>query len=207
MQKAFAEGKDLHKLTATVLTGKDYDEITKEERQRAKAVNFGLLYGMGAESLQKYAYTNYGVDMNLEEAEEIREKFFQHYQGLARWHEKTAEKLLRTNVLNVKTLLGRVCAASGFTNALNYPVQGSGADLLKLSCVRFKNLCEKKGIDAKIINLVHDEIVVEVDTDKAKETAKLLKEAMESSCNDLFKTFKTEVEIELIQSSLEVCKV
>ena len=201
MQDAFRDGKDLHKLTASVISGKPYDEITKEERQKAKAVNFGLLYGMGAHTLKEYAYMNYGVELTDEEAEEIRNKFFNHYKGLAEWHKRTAERFLKHTAITVSTLLGRKCSANGLTNALNYPVQGSGADLLKLSCVRFRKLVKQHGIDARIINLIHDEIVVEC-SEKDKEKAKeLLKTAMESACNDLMKSFKTEVEIEEISST------
>lgn len=85
MLSAYAEGRDLHTLTARSLT--DREEVTKDGRKPAKAVNFDLLYGMGAQGLQSYALRSYGGEMNMEEASLYRRRFFQTYPGLKTWHE------------------------------------------------------------------------------------------------------------------------
>jgi DNA polymerase I len=93
MLSAYAQGRDLHTLTARNLTGRE--EITKDERKLAKAVNFGLLYGMGAKGLQSYALRSYGIQMSPEEATFYRRRFFQTYPGLKRWHERARRAWLR----------------------------------------------------------------------------------------------------------------
>jgi DNA polymerase-1 len=86
MIQAIQNGVDLHKLTASKTSHKPMEEVTKDDRQKAKAVNFGLIYGMSAPTLKDYAYFNYGVRMTLEEAEMVRTEFFNLYKGIARWH-------------------------------------------------------------------------------------------------------------------------
>jgi len=203
MIEAFKEGKDLHKLTASLVSGKPIEQVTKEERQRAKALNFGFIYGMSAKTFKDYAFTNYGVVLTDKEAEEFREKFFNAYPGIAKWHRITADKLnlSDTGVIQVSTLLGRKVAVNRLTNALNVPVQGSGADLLKMACVFFKDFCKEKGIDAQVINLVHDEIVVETSLEDKEAAKELLKQAMEKAANSLITQFTTTVEVEEVDSA------
>jgi len=197
MIKAFREGKDLHKFTASLVSGKPIEEITKEERQRAKALNFGFIYGMSAKTFKEYAFANYGVELTEKEAQEFREKFFNAYQGIARWHRKTADRLsLSGGQITVYTLMGRPIAVDKLTNALNSPVQGSGADMLKMAAYFFRNAVREAGIDAQIVNLVHDEIVVECSLKVRERAGELLKEAMEKTCSLLINQFKTEVEVE-----------
>lgn len=107
MIRAYSEGLDLHILTAALLNEIPIEEVTKAMRQPAKAGNFGLLYGMGAEKLAAYAQTNYGVAMSEDEAFEFRTKFFQGYQGLKRWHRRVfSEESKRKGY--TRTLSGRI---------------------------------------------------------------------------------------------------
>jgi DNA polymerase-1 len=85
---AFREGADVHRRTAAYISGKREDEVTKEERQAAKAAGFGLIYGMTAETLRRYAETSYGVKLTPEEAERMREAFFGVYRGVAEWQRR-----------------------------------------------------------------------------------------------------------------------
>jgi DNA polymerase-1 len=101
MVEAYRRGDDLHTLTARMLLGKD--EVTKADRQLAKAVNFGLLYGMGWKGFRIYARTNYGVDLTAEQAQSYRAAFFQAYPGLARWH----QQVRRAHAPETRTLTGR----------------------------------------------------------------------------------------------------
>jgi DNA polymerase I-like protein with 3'-5' exonuclease and polymerase domains len=89
MINAIQTGVDLHKLTASKTSHKPMEEVTKEDRQRAKAVNFGLIYGMSAPTLKKYAWFNYGVRMTEQEAQDTRDAFFELYEGIAKWHTTT----------------------------------------------------------------------------------------------------------------------
>lgn len=91
--KAFREGLDVHRYTAAFISGKPIEQVSKSERQFAKSLNFGLLFGMTASTLRSYAEVGYGVSMSLEEAEEARSKFFQLYRGVAEWHEQSRRLL------------------------------------------------------------------------------------------------------------------
>lgn len=92
MIQAYRNGEDLHRLTASLLSGKSIDQVTKQERQSAKAANFGLIYAMGASGLCDYAREAYGVSMSLEQAEEFRQRFFDAYVGIAAMHRKIQEQ-------------------------------------------------------------------------------------------------------------------
>jgi DNA polymerase I len=104
MLSAFTGGRDLHTLTAQSLTGRE--EVTKDDRKLAKAVNFGLHYGMGAKGLQSYALRSYGVEMSPEEATLYRKRFFETYPALKRWHERERRAWLRGDT-ETRTLTGR----------------------------------------------------------------------------------------------------
>jgi DNA polymerase I len=107
MIEAFLKGEDLHTKTASIVLGKSEKEITNEDRQLAKALNFGLLYGQSAEGLVRYAKTNYGVEMTEKQAAKTQAVFFKHYDGLARWHVKAWGEVECTEVVEGRTILGR----------------------------------------------------------------------------------------------------
>src|SRR5829696_6905600 len=126
MLSAYAEGRDLHTPTAQNLTGRE--EVTKDDRKLAKAVNFGLLYGMGVKGLQAYALRSYGVEMSLEEALLYRRRFFQTYSGLKSWHDNERRSWRRGDS-ETRTLTGRRRRdVQKLTDRLNAPVQGTAAD-------------------------------------------------------------------------------
>jgi DNA polymerase I len=175
MLSAYAEGRDLHTLTAQSLTGRD--EVTKDGRKLAKAVNFGLLYGMGAKGLRSYALRSYGVAMSLEEASLYRRRFFQTYPGLKRWHEHERRSWQRGDT-ETRTLTGRRRTnIERLTDRLNAPVQGTGADGLKLALTL---LWERRGEcpGAVPVLVCHDEIVVECDAEQAAVAKIWLEKAM-----------------------------
>lgn len=191
MLEAYAKGEDLHTLTASLITGKE--AITKEDRQLAKALNFGLLYGMGAESLREYARTSYGVELTPEEAQAFRDRFFQAYAGLKTWHLRTGEALKASGEIEVRTLLGRRRKTNRFTEALNTPVQGSGADGLKLAlALLYERRAEAPGCFP--ILAVHDEIVVEAPEDRAQEALAWLTGAMRDGMGQVLTQVPVEVE-------------
>ena len=174
MLEAYRAGQDLHSLTAARLLGVAPEQVTSESRQLAKAVNFGLLYGMGARTLQTYARQNYRVSLTLKEAEQYRLRFFTAYAGLRRWHRATAA----TQPTETRTLAGRRRVdVKAFTERLNSPVQGTGADGLKWALARlFAHRDEAP--DARLVAVVHDEIVAECPIDGAAQTAAWLQRHM-----------------------------
>jgi len=193
MIRAFKEGRDLHRYTASVLLGKKEEEVSKEERQLAKAVNFGLIYGISAKGLSEYA-KSYGIDLSVDNAQKIRNKFFEYFASFKNWHEKVKRELKEFKESRGYTLLGRKYVAHTFPDAVNYPVQGSGADLLKLSVLMFDAEMRKEGLKAKVVNLVHDEIVVECQKDDADTVKELLEKAMKHAGKVILKRVPVEVE-------------
>ena len=138
--------------------------MTKEQRQAAKAINFGLLYGQGHRGLARYASANYGVNMSEREALKAKRAFFRAYKGLASWQKKTGRLSKRKN--KITTPGGRVrnfkMEKNGYryTEALNTPIQGGAAEVLLAALELLEE--HLAGIDARLVNIVHDEIVFEV---------------------------------------------
>ncbi|MBN9517668.1 bifunctional 3'-5' exonuclease/DNA polymerase, partial [bacterium] len=171
MFEAYQSGEDLHTLTARALLGTA--EVTKADRQLAKAVNFGLLYGQGADGLRRYARAGYGVELTAAEAVRHRETFFRTYPALRVWHRSVGDGAVDTRTLAGRRRLG----VTRYTEKLNTPTQGSGADGLKRALAL---LWERRADcpDAFPVLVVHDEVVVECDADKAEEAAVWLRAAM-----------------------------
>ena len=171
MYKRFKNDEDIHKATALSVTGKkfspdlikkwitDDEYVTAIDRQNAKAVNFGFVFGMGAERFKEYAYTNYGLTLSLEECQSIRATYFREYPEAAAYHKKIWNAVNSGKYI-YKTALGRrVCPKTG-TDAINGPVQGSGAEATKLSETL---LVKNHPIALKyIFNVVHDAIYMRV---------------------------------------------
>ena len=164
MLTAFRNREDLHKKTAAAVLSKSIDQVTKQDRQLAKAVAFGLLYGQMAEGLMQYAETTYGVIFELAESERLRTAFFSEYKAIARWHQKAWAEV--DSATEVRTLLGRrrflsekLSRWNKFTYLVNTPVQGTGADILKMAMVELAPII--RPFDAFMVNTIHDELVIE----------------------------------------------
>src|SRR5262245_3225646 len=187
---AYQRGDDLHALTARTVLG--IAEATKEHRQLAKAINFGLLYGMGARAFRSYARTNYGVRMTEPEAAAYREAFFRAYPGLRRWHQGTGDQPRDT-----RTLTGRrVSGVKRFTEKLNLPVQGTGADGLKRALgLLWERRAQAPG--AVPVLAVHDEVVVECEAAAADAVSRWLKQAMLDAMAPLVDPVAVEVEVKV----------
>jgi DNA polymerase-1 len=187
---AYRAGEDLHTKTARNVLG--VSEVTKDHRQLAKALNFGLLYGMGARGFRGYARTKYGVELTEAEAVGYRSAFFQTYPGLARWHRSVGASGERP--VEARTLLGRrVRDVRRFSEKLNAPVQGTGADGLKAALAL---LWERRTEvpSAFPVLAVHDEIVVECDEGQAEAVTAWLKQAMLEAMAPLADPVPVEVE-------------
>jgi len=174
MLEAYRRGEDLHLRTAKSLADAG---VGKEDRKLAKAVNFGLLYGQGSRGLKQYARKEYEIEITLEEAVLYKRRFFETYPGLAAWHER--ERLrMKQGETETRTLTGRRrVGVTKFTEWVNAPVQGTGADGLKLAlALLWERREECPG--AAPVACVHDEILVECDEDEAKKVKAWLEKAM-----------------------------
>ena len=196
MLGAYRRGEDLHTLTAKSITGKA--EVTKADRQTAKAVNFGLLFGLGAKGLQSYAAAEYGLELTPAQAEQYRRRFFKAYPALAQWHQREGQ----SNATECRTLLGRrrlLDDKTPYPHRLNSPVQGSEADGAKLAMALLWERREQCP-DAFPVLFVHDEIVVEADAEKAETAAAWLKQAMVDGMKDVLAPVPCEVEVNIVST-------
>jgi DNA polymerase-1 len=189
MLEAFTKGEDLHRLTASLVLGKPPEAVSKEDRQLAKALNFGLIYGLGAEGLRKHARAGYGLELTPEEAQRFRAAFFRAYPGLRAWHSRIPK-----GAVEVRTLLGRRRVTERYTEKLNTPVQGSGADGLKAALVLLWE--ERAKVPARTFPVlaVHDEVVVEAPEEAALGARAWLEEAMRRGMGAVLKEVPVEVE-------------
>lgn len=188
--KAFNEGHDIHRATAAEVLGKNFDDVTSEERRRAKAINFGLLYGMSEFGLAKQ------LGLTRQEAQAYITLYFARYPNVRAYMETT--RRMAHDMGYVETILGRKLYTPDLQNgnrmavqaaeraAINAPLQGSAADIIKLAMIAVANLIQKNGLESQIKMLlqVHDELVFEVDSDKAEAIGKLIKTAMQNVLTD-----------------------
>ncbi len=176
--KAFNQNKDIHNITASVVTKKDMNDLTKDDRQKAKAVNFGLVYGMGTRGLVRYASNSFNVDMSMPEAEDIYHEFFKNYKGIKAWHEKVKNN--SDDIPFIETLSGRKRFYQDekrfYSELFNTPVQGTGADILKLALIYLFNRFNNSS--TKLVNSVHDEIIIECNETSAKEVREIVVKEM-----------------------------
>ena len=188
MLDAYQHGADLHKRTAAAVSGIPESEVTKAQRQLAKACNFGLIYGMGAQGLAAYASASYGVDMPLKAAEKARSAFFSAYPGIALWHSRTRLKSATDQTVRTRGGLLRDLGKEQYgwklTEGLNTPVQGTGAECLLESLIALP--AALAGLDAQLIHHVHDEILIECAEGDAESAKRALTESMERGFNALF---------------------
>jgi DNA polymerase I len=183
MTEAFIRGDDLHRLTAARISGKDYADVTPEERQSAKAVNFGSLFGMQDATFVEYAWKNYGVALILAEAAESRGVFFRSFPDLTEWQGEQIARCEREGRIVVgrdaANGIGRIIPLiwltieekSKYNCSLNYPIQGQCADAAMLALAAIDRALIDAGIVGGPVIWSHDEFVCEVpfaDTDRAK---------------------------------------
>ena len=175
-------------------------EPSKEDRNKAKAVNFGFLYGMGAGGFVNYAFDSYGQIFNKNEAEQYRNLFFQKYAGLTEWHrsmEHVCEALGGVeNRFGRFRKLPKIYAQTkwekgeAIRRAINTPVQGTGSDLLLFAMVEVADKIKKYG--AFVVGTVHDSMLVDCPLDYSEDVCKIIKETMEhpTAMDDFKVSFK-----------------
>jgi len=180
--RAFAEDRDIHQATAAEVLGKPIEDITSEERRSAKAVNFGLIYGMSAFGLAKQLGIGRG------EAQQYVDLYFDRYPGVKAFMERTRTQAREQGY--VETVRGRrlylpeirsknrALQQYAERSAINAPMQGTAADIIKLAMLRVEHECTTSKLPAKLIMQVHDELVLEVAAPAAGEITALLREQM-----------------------------
>lgn len=183
MLHAFEEGFDIHRKTASEVFNIPFDEVDSEHRSRAKAVNFGIVYGISDYSLSQ------DLKISRKEAKEYIDNYFEKFLGVHKYMNDVVEKAKEDGY--VKTLFNRRrnipelqnsnynIRAFGERVALNMPIQGTSADIIKIAIVKIFNKFRELGIDAHIIVTVHDEIVVEAKNEEVDKVRKIIKTLME----------------------------
>ncbi len=184
--KVFKSGGDVHSAVAAEVFGVAPEEVTGEQRRRAKVINFGILYGMGVNALR----ANLGGETTTAEAREYLSAYFERFSGLAKWIDTTKADAARLGY--TETLFGRrryfdglnsklpFIRASAERMAVNAPVQGTSADILKIATVQVDALLTKKyAAQAKLVLQVHDELILEAKKSEVKEMALAIKNIME----------------------------
>ena len=183
MQQAFRSGEDFHTLTASKVFHVPPEEVTHQMRSRAKAVNFGIVYGISPFSLSQ------DIGVTVAEAKEYMERYFATYTGVRRYMTEVVEQARQQGY--VATLFGRRRAlpelkssnfnlrSFGERVALNMPIQGTAADIMKLAMIRVEQRLSGEGLAARLIMQVHDELIVECPAAEAPRVEALLQEEMQ----------------------------
>ena len=187
MQAAFRSGADFHTVTASRVFHVPPEEVTPEMRRRAKAVNFGIVYGISAFSLAQ------DIGVSVAEAKAYMERYFETYQGVRQYmtdvvvkaeqdgyvqtlmHRRRALPELKSSNFNLREFGKRV--------ALNMPVQGTAADIMKLAMVRVHRRLKREGLRARLLMQVHDELIVECPASERERVERLLTEEMEQAAS------------------------
>ncbi len=192
MLEAYRRGLDLHGLTASLILGTPPEAISPQERQYAKAGNFGLIYAMGADGLRLSARQSYGVEMTREQAERFRRLFFEAYPAVRRWHAMLDSRRQPQG----RTLAGRKYAFPawyGLPAHSNAPVQGTAADILKKALGTLA--LSLSGSDAFPVAAIHDEVIVECPKERVGYYGAILKNAMEQAAAAILPDVPTAVEV------------
>jgi DNA polymerase-1 len=179
----YARGGDLHREVAADILGIQPDQLTSEERARAKAVNFGSIYGLGARGLVKYAFDSFDTVLTEREAEDWLAGFFHRFHKLAQWRRRVIGEYMRAGEIRIPP--GRVVKAAWEpghrirpTQCINFPVQGACANAMLLSLRLLYGALQRYRIDGGMIATIHDEIVLEVVDHHAEPASELLRQAM-----------------------------
>ncbi len=187
LREAFMHGEDIHAATAAKIFGKPIDEVTSEERRRAKTANFGIIYGISAFGLSQR------LDIPRGEAKALIDGYFASYPKVKEYMERVTEQARRDGY--VTTLFGRRrylndinsrnVNARGLAerNAINAPIQGGAADIMKIAMIEVARRFREEGIGSRIILQVHDEIVVDMLASERGRVERIVREAMEGAAS------------------------
>jgi DNA polymerase-1 len=184
LQEAFAQGADIHTATASHVFGIPREQVDKEHRRRAKAINFGIIYGISQYGLAKQ------IGIAAAEAKKYIDSYFQIMPEIKRYMDETMQYAHANGF--VETPFGRKCYVGDINStnqrlvafaeraAINAPIQGGAADIVKMAMIRLDKALQEQNMDAKILLQVHDELVVETKAEIAPQVAELMKNLMEN---------------------------
>ena len=195
---AFNSGADLHRVTAAEVFNTSVDQVTKEQRDFAKRLNFGVVYGIGA---QRFSLM---TGLSLGDAENVLRKYFATYRQLDTYLHEAANRAVRER--QARTGSGRLVrfrydeqdrqqVSMTKRNGKNTPIQGTSADILKRALRLLKD--ELSGTNAQIVNIIHDEIVVEADASNAEDISRKVERTMQAAAEEYLKTVPVKVETEI----------
>jgi DNA polymerase-1 len=197
MIAAFKDGLDIHAATAAKVYNVAIEDVTREQRSNAKAVNFGIIYGQSAFGLSQ----NLGISRT--EAKEIIDSYFEQYATIKSYMDSAVAKARELGyvetIMKRRRYLSDINSSNaivrGFAerNAINAPIQGSAADIIKLAMIKVFNRMNKEGLTSKMLLQVHDELVFDVHNEEVDIMRKLVKEEMESAI-DLVVPMQVEME-------------
>ncbi len=185
MKRAFVEGEDIHTAVAAEVFHMDPDDVTPDLRRRAKAVNFGIVYGIGDFSLAK------DLGITRRQAKQYIDNYLATYSGVSAYLDRTVEEAKkngytttlfgrRRNIPELKSS-NRNLRSFGERVAMNSPIQGTAADVIKIAMIRVNRALKESGLDARLIMQVHDELILEAREDCASEAGELLVREMEAA--------------------------
>ena len=185
MINAFKEGQDIHKQAASKVFKTPIEEVTKEQRSNAKAVNFGIVYGISDFGLGEQ------LGISRKKAKQYIEEYLEQYSGIKDFMENITNKAKEDGY--VETLFHRrryipelksnnyMVRQFGSRVAMNTPIQGTAADIMKIAMIKVYKEIQKRGLKSKIVLQVHDEMMIEADESEKDEIIKILKECMENA--------------------------
>ena len=185
LKEAFIHNEDIHRFTAAKIFNKELNEVTKEERSKAKAVNFGIIYGISSFGLAN------DLSINLNDAKDFIDKYMEKFNGIKEYMKKEVEEAKKLGY--VKTIMNRkrpideikstnyIIRMQGERMALNTPIQGSGSDILKKAMVDIDTEFKNKNIKSKMLLQIHDELVFEVKEEEIEIVKEIVKEKMENA--------------------------
>jgi DNA polymerase-1 len=186
MIEAFKNSQDIHAITASRVFNKPLEQVTYEERRHAKAINFGIVYGMGAFGLTQT------TDFTRAQAQEFINKYFAEFPGIKKYIEQTKEFVKQKGYVELITdrkiyfpaivdQKNRAMIARIEREAINAPIQGAAADIMKIAMIKAYHALRESGLDAKILLQVHDELVIEVADSHLEKVKALVKLEMENA--------------------------
>jgi len=185
MREAFISGADIHRRTASAVFGLPEEDVTEDMRKRAKAVNFGIIYGISGFSLAK------DIGTTPKEASQYINSYMMNYPSIEEYLDKVVKEAKEngytTTPMGRRRYIPELNAANGMLRAfgkrvaMNAPIQGAAADIMKLAMIKVDKALKNAGLDAHIVMQVHDELVIEVAEKERNVCAKIVKEAMENA--------------------------
>ncbi len=202
LKKAFKNNEDIHSLTASQIFNIDINKVDQEHRRKAKAINFGIIYGISQYGLAKQ------INVSNYEAEEFLNSYFAKFPEIKVYMDNTIKFCRKSGYVN--NIFGRRSHFNGINDknfnirnfqeraAINAPIQGSAAEIMRLAMIRLnKKLIDKKNIKSKILLQIHDELIFEVPKNDEKVMVKLIKEEMSSVAKSDYHSFSTPLTVDI----------